>query len=39
MLYEICEYEEILESEDELEIDALREHASLNWIACYDNRY
>jgi hypothetical protein len=30
MFYEICEYEEILELEDELEIDALREHASLN---------
>jgi hypothetical protein len=30
MLYEICEYEEILELEDELEIDALREYASLN---------
>jgi hypothetical protein len=30
MLYEICEYEEILELEDELEIDVLREHASLN---------
>ena len=38
MLYEICEYEEIPELEDESEIDALREHASLNWTACYDNR-
>jgi hypothetical protein len=38
MLHEICEYEEIPESEDESEIDALREHASLNWTACYDNR-
>jgi hypothetical protein len=36
MVEEISRYEEIPESDEE-EIDALREHATLNWTACYDD--